>query len=43
MLSTSHLKEHGITLNYDIIENTIKSNNWKNKRNNKRFKESRKQ
>ena len=27
-LSTSHLKEHGITLNYDIIENTIRSNNW---------------
>ena len=27
-LSTSHLEEHGIILNYDIIENTIKSNNW---------------
>ena len=26
--STSHLKEHGVKLNYDIIENTIRSNNW---------------
>ena len=26
-LSTSHLQEHGVILNYDIIENAIKSNN----------------
>ena len=25
-LSTSHLEEHGVILNYDIIENAIKSN-----------------